>query len=77
MHASLGPRLRRRTALARATVLGGKFGPRVRAPRSKEPCVSYLIAAYGIVIAALALYGLRVQAQRRAQLRRAALSRED
>jgi len=32
--------------------------------------VSYLIAAYGLVIATLALYGLRVQAQRRAQLRR-------
>jgi hypothetical protein len=39
--------------------------------------VRYLIAAYGIVIAALTLYGLRIQAQRRAQLRRAALSRED
>jgi hypothetical protein len=32
--------------------------------------VSYVIAAYGLVIATLALYGLRVQAQRRAQLRR-------
>jgi len=35
--------------------------------------VSYLIAAYGLVIVALALYGLRVQAQRRAHLRRASL----
>jgi hypothetical protein len=32
--------------------------------------VSYLIAAYGLVILALALYGLRIQALRRAQLRR-------
>jgi len=38
--------------------------------------VSYLIAAYGLVIATLALYGLRVQAQRRAQLRRPPLSVE-
>ena len=38
--------------------------------------MSYLIAAYGIVIAALVLYGLRIQAQRRAQLRRPPLSRE-
>ena len=42
--------------------------------------MSYLIAAYGLVIVALALYGLRVQALRRAQLRRsspAADPRED
>jgi hypothetical protein len=39
--------------------------------------VGYLIAAYGIVIAALALYGLRVQAQRRAEVRRVAHARED
>jgi hypothetical protein len=32
--------------------------------------VSYVVAAYGLVIAALVGYGLRVQAQRRAQLRR-------
>jgi hypothetical protein len=32
--------------------------------------VSYLIAAYAIVIVTLACYGLRVQSQRRAQLRR-------
>jgi hypothetical protein len=32
--------------------------------------VSYLIAAYAIVIGTLAIYGLRIQAQRRAQLRR-------
>jgi hypothetical protein len=32
--------------------------------------LSYVIAAYGLVIAALVGYGLRVQAQRRAQLRR-------
>ena len=32
--------------------------------------MSYLIAAYGLVIATLVGYGLRVQAQRRAQLRR-------
>jgi len=32
--------------------------------------VSYLIAAYGLVIVMLVGYGLRVQAQRRAQLRR-------
>jgi hypothetical protein len=32
--------------------------------------VSYLIAAYGLVIATLVGYGWRVQAQRRAQLRR-------
>ena len=42
--------------------------------------VSYLIAAYGLVIATLALYGLRVQALRRALLRRPSLAadpRED
>jgi hypothetical protein len=39
--------------------------------------VSYLIAAYGIVIAALVVYGLRIQAQRRARLRRSPPSRED
>jgi hypothetical protein len=43
----------------------------------EEPSVSYLIAAYGIVIAALVLYGLRIQAQRRAHLRQAPHSRED
>ena len=32
--------------------------------------MSYVIAAYGLVIAALVGYGLRLQAQRRAQLRR-------
>ena len=32
--------------------------------------MSYVIAAYGLVIATLVGYGLRVQAQRRAQLRR-------
>jgi hypothetical protein len=32
--------------------------------------VSYLIAAYAVVIGTLVLYGLRIQAQRRAQLRR-------
>ena len=32
--------------------------------------MSYLIAAYVIVIGTLAFYGLRIQAQRRAQLRR-------
>ena len=31
--------------------------------------MSYVIAAYGLVIVSLALYGLRVQAQRRARLR--------
>jgi hypothetical protein len=36
--------------------------------------VSYLIAAYGLVIVTLALYGLRVQAQRRALLRRPPVS---
>jgi hypothetical protein len=39
--------------------------------------VSYLIAAYVIVIGTLAFYGLRIQAQRRAQLRRAQRSAED
>ncbi|HEY8156572.1 MAG TPA: hypothetical protein VII72_20765 [Myxococcota bacterium] len=36
--------------------------------------MSYVIAAYGLVIVSLALYGLRVQAQRRARLRRPPLS---
>lgn len=31
--------------------------------------MSYLIAAYGLVIATLVGYGLRIQAQRRASLR--------
>ena len=33
--------------------------------------MSYLIAAYGLVIATLLGYGLRIQAQRRASLRAA------
>jgi hypothetical protein len=36
--------------------------------------VSYLIAAYGLVVGTLVLYGLRIQAQRRAQLRRPPVS---
>jgi hypothetical protein len=54
-------------AVARSTALDGEFDR--RAPRSGG-WVGYVIAAYGLVIVTLALYGLRVQAQRRAQLRR-------
>jgi hypothetical protein len=38
--------------------------------------VGYLIAAYAVVIGTLVLYGLRIQAQRRAQLRRPPLAAE-
>jgi hypothetical protein len=33
--------------------------------------VSYVIAAYGLVVVSLLAYGLRIQAQRRASLRAA------
>ena len=48
------------------------FAEVVRAPDERIDLArsALLIAAYGLVVAALALYGLRVQAQRRAQLRR-------
>jgi hypothetical protein len=51
--------------------------PGACAPARQGGCLSYLIAAYGIVIAALTLYGLRIQAQRRAQLRRRPPAREE
>ena len=49
--------------------------PRRRLGHAGEDTLGYVIAAYAVVIGTLLVYGLRIQARRRALLRRAASDR--